>query len=98
MAGTNGALLPGQLIEMAPILRHVAGAAGTVPFLAGETVLGFVEMVAMLGIGFAIALLAPNLYEMSARMRLLLLVPSFGFTVQKVFFAQAISPFLYFRF
>jgi D-alanyl-lipoteichoic acid acyltransferase DltB (MBOAT superfamily) len=98
MAGTNGALLPSQLIEMAPILRHVAGGAGTVPFLAGETVLGFVEMAAMLGIGFAIVLLAPNLYEMSARTRLFLLVPSFGFTVQKVFFAQAISPFLYFRF
>jgi D-alanyl-lipoteichoic acid acyltransferase DltB (MBOAT superfamily) len=97
MAGANGAVLPAQLIALAPWLAFVADGAGNVPFLAGGTVLGLVEMSALLGLGLGIALLAPNVYEMSGRQRLAAVAVSFAFTLQQVLFGSA-SEFLYFRF
>jgi len=98
MAGGNGAVLPEQLIALAPALGRLVGVAGAVPFVGNGTVLGLAETLLLLALGFVIALGAPNLYEVSARRRLLLLVPSFAFTVQKVVFSAGASQFLYFRF
>jgi hypothetical protein len=55
-------------------------------------------MVILLAFGLAITLLAPNLYDISARARVALLIPSFAFTLQKVVFSAGASQFLYFRF
>ena len=98
MAGRNGAVLPSQLIELVPILGTIASAEGAVPYSGDGTVLGFVTMAGLLALGFAIALVAPNLHEISARTRLALLIPSFAFTVQKVMFSAGATQFLYFRF
>jgi D-alanyl-lipoteichoic acid acyltransferase DltB (MBOAT superfamily) len=98
MAGANGAMLPSQLIDLVPALKHVASGAGVVPFLAGGAVLGFVSMVVLIAAGFMIALLTPHLHQISARTRLLLLVPSFALTMQKLFLSSQAAPFLYFQF
>ncbi len=97
MAGSNGALLPQQLVDLVPPLGRVAGSAGAVPFLAGGSVLGFIVMEALIGIGLSIALFLPHLHQISPRTRLYLLVPCFGFTLQRLVACDA-SPFLYFRF
>jgi alginate O-acetyltransferase complex protein AlgI len=98
MSGQYGALLPSQLIEILPFLSHIANGSGTVPNLGDGTVLGSVEMLAFIALGFAICLGTPNLYELSRRRRSLLLIPSFALTMQKLFFAAGSSEFLYFRF
>jgi D-alanyl-lipoteichoic acid acyltransferase DltB (MBOAT superfamily) len=98
MAGANGALLPDQLLAVAPWLGTIAAGAGNVPFLAGGTVLGLAELGALLALGLGIALLAPNVYEMSDRQRLAAVAASFAFTLQQVLFGGATSEFLYFRF
>jgi D-alanyl-lipoteichoic acid acyltransferase DltB (MBOAT superfamily) len=98
MAGANGAELPSQIIAFVPPLRWIARGVGEVQYLGDGTVMGLVELSLMLAIGFGIAALTPNLYRTTANRRLLLLVPSFAFTVQKVFFSGAASSFIYFRF
>jgi hypothetical protein len=98
MSGANGALLPSQLVDLVPMLKHVSRGAGVVPFLAGGTVLGFVAMVVLIALGFMIALLTPHLHQVSARTRLFLLIPSFALTMQKLFLSSQAAPFLYFQF
>jgi D-alanyl-lipoteichoic acid acyltransferase DltB (MBOAT superfamily) len=98
MAGLNGAVLPSQIVGFFPMLARIADGAGVVPHLAGGTIMGFIEMVILVSFGFTLALFAPNLHQISAKARLALLVPSFGFTLQKVLFAAGATQFLYFRF
>jgi D-alanyl-lipoteichoic acid acyltransferase DltB (MBOAT superfamily) len=98
MLGRHGALLPDQLLSIAPLLRSVFTGTGQVPFLGDSTVMGTFEVFAMLTLGFAIVLLAPNLYQLNRSRRLFLVLVSFAFTLQKVVFAGSISPFLYFQF
>ncbi len=98
MLGGNGTLLPAQFTTSLPWLSHIAEGAATVPYLADETVYGFLAAVLMLVFGYAIVSFAPNLFRMSANARFWLLVPSFAFVVQKIFFSGAPSSFIYFRF
>src|SRR5262249_51758209 len=65
MAGGNGLVLPAQLIALIPALGHLAAGAGAVADVGGGTVLGLAETLILLTLGFAIALGAPNLYEVS---------------------------------
>jgi D-alanyl-lipoteichoic acid acyltransferase DltB (MBOAT superfamily) len=98
MLGRHGALLPSQILAMAPALKHVFGGAGEVPFLGDSTVMGVFEISVMLILGFAIVLLMPNIYQMGRRQRLCLVAATFAFTLQKIVFSGDISPFLYFQF
>ena len=66
MAGQHGALLPDQLLAMAPFLRHVAEGAGTVPYLADGTVMGLIEMAAMIVLGLLLVLFTPAMHELRA--------------------------------
>ena len=52
----------------------------------------------MLALGLGIVFTAPNIYQMSRRTRLVVVALCFAFTFQKVVFAGAQSPFLYFQF
>ena len=97
MAGQNGALLPQQIIDIAPSLNHVAAGVGKVPYLADGTVMGCVELVVMLGVGLTIALTAPTLPEIRTRWRYVLLVPCAALALQRVIYGAA-SEFLYFQF
>ncbi len=98
MAGRHGALLPSQLVDLIPVLGRIATGVGVIPNLAGGTILGFVEMVGYFAIGLVIVFFTPHLHQVTARTRLMLLVPSFGFVVQKLLFAGDAAPFLYFQF
>jgi len=98
MFGGNGAFLPDQVLNVAPALRRVFAGIGQVPFLGDSTVMGSFEILVMLALGYGIVFGAPNLYQMSRRQRLAVVVVSFAFTFQKILFAGSISPFLYFQF
>ena len=98
MFGANGSLLPDQIINFIKPLHYLADGAGQVPFLADQSVMGTIAMGALLMFGFVIVSFAPNLFQLSLNHRLFLVVPSFAFTIQKVYFAGASSSFLYFRF
>ncbi len=98
MLGGSGAYLPDQLLAIAPPLRHLFAGLGQVPYLGDSTVMGTFEVFAMLMLGSAIVFFCPNLYQMKRRTRLVLVVASFAFCLQKVVFAGGMSPFLYFQF
>ena len=97
MAGHNGAQLPDQIIALVPALGHVANGVGKVRYLADGTVMGFVEMVSMIGLGLAITALAPTLPELRPRLRYLLVVPCAALALQRVVYGSS-SAFLYFKF
>ena len=48
--------------------------------------------------GWFIVLALPNIHTMSARARYWTITSGFAFTVQALFFAPRVAPFLYFRF
>lgn len=98
MAGLHGALLPEQLFALLPWAALVAAPTGQVPFLAGGTVLGLVEMGGLIAIALAIALFAPSTQEMTPRQRSIAVAASFAFTLQAVLFGGSASEFLYFQF
>ena len=98
MAGRNGAYLPDQVLNAAPVLRRVFDGVGQVPYLGDSTVMGSFEILLMLLLGYGIVFLTPNLYQMSRRTRLIAVAISFAFTFQKILFAASMSPFLYFQF
>lgn len=100
MAGLNGFVLPNQIISFIPMadkLSFLAG-TGTMPLLGGGTVLGAVEQVCMTGLFLCVALFSMNLHAMSDRRRLSILLLTFAFTIQRVFFSPAPSDFIYFQF
>jgi len=98
MSGRNGAFLPDQILNLLHPLRALFGGMGQVPYLADMTVMSAFEAFVMLGLGGAIALLAPNIYQLSQRRKLVLVTLSFAFVLQKILFAGGMSPFLYFQF
>lgn len=97
MAGLHGAVLPDQILNMLPWLQGLARGAGKVAHLADGTVMGVFELTVMLGLGLLIVLRAPAMHELSARTRLLLVVPCAALALQRVIYGAA-SPFLYFQF
>jgi alginate O-acetyltransferase complex protein AlgI len=98
MAGLNGMVLPTQILNLVPFLKTFISGQGTVPLLADGTVMGFIEMSILIGIGLSLVFWGRNLYEMSQSRRVYLLIPTFAFAMQQIFFAAKASPFLYFRF
>jgi alginate O-acetyltransferase complex protein AlgI len=97
MAGLNGALLPEQIVAFLPALGQIAGSAGKVPFLADGTVMGCVEMLAMLALGMTLVIAAPNLQRLGTRWRYALIVPCAALALQRVVYGTS-SEFLYFQF
>ena len=98
MMDKNGMVLPSQVLNLAPFLKGFISGQGTVPLLADGTVMGLIEMTILIGIGLSLVFWGRNLYEMSQRRRVYLLIPTFALAMQQIFFAANPSPFLYFRF
>jgi alginate O-acetyltransferase complex protein AlgI len=98
MSGRNGAVLPEQVLNLLHPLHALFNGMGQVPYLGDSTVMGTFEVFVMLALGGGIVLVAPNLYQFSARARLALVALSFAFVFQKILFAGGMSPFLYFQF
>ncbi len=98
MAGLNGSLLPQMIVHAVPPLAAIATPVPVLPFLGDARTLSFPEVTACLVLGWAIVLLAPSVQEMTDRARHWALAGSFAFSVQALFFAPHVVPFLYFRF
>ncbi len=98
MIGLNGATAPDQIIALLGPLRAVFEGVGNLPYLYDASVLGFLEVFAMLGFGLLLCAAFPNLHQLTPAWRVWILVPSFALTIQKIFFSDAASPFLYFQF
>jgi alginate O-acetyltransferase complex protein AlgI len=97
MVGRNGTYLPFQLISLAPWLTGVARSQVAAMHIADGTVMGFVEMLAMLGLGMVLVLATPAMHELKPWQRYALLVPCAALALQRVLFGAS-SEFLYFQF
>jgi alginate O-acetyltransferase complex protein AlgI len=98
MAGLNGIALPRMIVHALPPLSAIASPVALLPYLADARTLSFPEVSACLLLGWLIALAMPSVHELSERARGWALTSGFAFTVQALFFAPHMTPFLYFRF
>lgn len=98
MAGLNGILLPRMVMGWLPSLSWIAQPAGSLPFLGDGRTLSFPEVTLCLGLGWFIALTLPNLHCWSETWQRRGVVAGFALTMQAMFFAPSVTPFLYFQF
>ncbi len=98
LAGLNGIALPAMVLGWLPWLGLFADPVASLPSLGDARTLSFPEASSCLAIGWAIVLFAPQLHALSARARTVALTTGFALSVQAVFFAPSVTPFLYFRF
>jgi alginate O-acetyltransferase complex protein AlgI len=98
MAGCNGITLPQMIVHAFPPLAAIATPVPLLPFLGDARTLSFPEVTACLVLGWAIVLALPTVHELSERARGWALTGGFAFTVQALFFAPHVTPFLYFQF
>ncbi|MBS0642221.1 MAG: MBOAT family protein, partial [Proteobacteria bacterium] len=98
MAGLNGIALPRMIVAAVPPLSVVAHPVAVLPHLGDARTLSFPEVTACLLLGWLIVLALPNVHALTTRTRPWLLVPGFALTVQALFFAPHVAPFLYFQF
>jgi D-alanyl-lipoteichoic acid acyltransferase DltB (MBOAT superfamily) len=98
MAGLNGIALPSMIVGFLPILSAIATPVPILPYLGDARTLSFPEVSACLALGWFIVLALPNIHAMSDRARGWTLTSGFAFTVQALFFAPKVAPFLYFKF
>jgi D-alanyl-lipoteichoic acid acyltransferase DltB (MBOAT superfamily) len=98
MAGANGIAVPYMIVEFWPALARIATPVAVLPYLGDARTLSFPEVTFCLALGWFIVLALPNIHAMSERSRSWALTSGFAFTVQALFFAPRVVPFLYFRF
>ena len=98
MAGANGIALPSMIVGFWPFLARIATPVPVLPFLGDARTLSFPEVTACLTLGWFIVLALPNLHALSENGRFWALTSGFAFTVQALFFAPRVMPFLYFQF
>ncbi len=98
MAGLHGVALPAMIVHWLPVLGAVARPVPVLLHLGAARTLSLPEVLACLALGWGIVLLVPHVHALSRRARSLALTASFAFTVQGLFFAPKVVPFLYFRF
>jgi hypothetical protein len=98
MAGANGIALPSMIVGFWPALAWIATPVPVLPYLGDARTLSFPEVTACLLLGWFIVLALPNVHAMSERGRSWALTSGFALTVQALFFAPRVMPFLYFRF
>ena len=98
MAGCNGIALPQMIVHAFPPLAAIATPVPLLPVLGDARTLSFPEVSACLLVGWTIVLALPTVHELSDRARGWALTGGFAFTVQALFFAPHVTPFLYFQF
>jgi alginate O-acetyltransferase complex protein AlgI len=98
MAGFNGIALPQMIVHAFPPLASIATPVPLLPYLGDTRTLSFPEVSACLALGWTIVLTLPTVHELSERARGWALTGGFAFTVQALFFAPHVTPFLYFQF
>jgi D-alanyl-lipoteichoic acid acyltransferase DltB (MBOAT superfamily) len=98
MAGGNGIALPRMIVNAFPPLAAIVTPVPLLPYLGDARTLSFPEVSACLLLGWTIVLTLPTVHELSERARSWALTGGFAFTVQALFFAPHVTPFLYFQF
>ena len=98
MAGLNGIALPRMIVAALPPLAAIADPVSVLPSLGDARTLSFPELSACLLLGWLIVLTLPNVHRMSEAARHWTLTGSFALSMQALFFAPHIAPFLYFQF
>ena len=98
MVGLNGIALPQMIVHAVPWLSAIATPVPLLPYLGDARTLSFPEESACLVLGWFIVLTLPHVHQLSATARDWALTASFAFSVQALFFAPHIAPFLYFQF
>ncbi len=98
MAGCNGIALPQMIVHAFPPLAAIATPVPLLPYLGDARTLSLPEVTACLALGWTIVLALPSVHELSERARGWALTGGFAFTVQALFFAPHVTPFLYFQF
>jgi D-alanyl-lipoteichoic acid acyltransferase DltB (MBOAT superfamily) len=98
MAGLNGLALPQMIVDAWPPLAGLARPVPVLLSLGDARTLSLPEVSACLALGWTIVLALPNLHALSERARSWALTAGFAFSVQALFFAPHVAPFLYFRF
>jgi alginate O-acetyltransferase complex protein AlgI len=98
MAGRNGFALPQMIVQAFPPLAVIATPVPLLRYLGDARTLSFPEVTACLVLGWTIVLAMPTVHQLSERARGWVLTTSFAFTMQALFFAPHVTPFLYFQF
>jgi D-alanyl-lipoteichoic acid acyltransferase DltB (MBOAT superfamily) len=98
MVGLDGIALPRSLIALVPALGRIADPVLVLRHLGDARTLSVPEAVACLAIGWFIVLALPNAHRLGRVGRQGALGASFAFTVQALFFAPSVQPFLYYQF
>ncbi|MEA2770310.1 MAG: alginate O-acetyltransferase complex protein AlgI [Acetobacteraceae bacterium] len=98
MAGVNGIALPRMIVSAWRPLAIFFQPVTVMPFLGDARTLSFPEISACLLLGWLIVLTLPNVHRMTVRTRQWTLTGSFALSVQALFFAPHVAPFLYFQF
>jgi len=98
MAGLNGIALPQMIVSALPPLAAIAKPVAVMASLGDGRTLSFPEVSACLLLGWMIALTMPNVHCMTERWRHWALTASFALSMQAVFFAPHVAPFVYFQF
>jgi alginate O-acetyltransferase complex protein AlgI len=98
MTGFNGITLPRMIVSAMPSLAAIAQPVSVMPSLGDARTLSFPEVTACLLLGWLIVLALPNVHRMTVGSRYWTLTASFALSMQALFFAPQIAPFLYFHF
>jgi len=98
LSGLNGITLPRMIVNAMPPLAAIAQPVSVMPSLGDARTLSFPEVTACLLLGWCIVLALPNIHRMSINLRHWALTSGFALSVQAVFFAPHVAPFLYFQF
>jgi alginate O-acetyltransferase complex protein AlgI len=98
MSGLNGIALPRMIVSELPSLGIIADPVTVMPFLGDGRTLSFPEISSCLALGWFIVLTLPNVHRMTGVARHWALTGSFALSMQALFFAPHIAPFLYFQF
>jgi D-alanyl-lipoteichoic acid acyltransferase DltB (MBOAT superfamily) len=98
MSGMNGIALPRMIVSAFPPLARIAQPVAVMPSLGDARTLSFPEISACLLLGWFIVLALPNTQRMTEATRSWALTAGFALTVQALFFAPHVAPFLYFQF
>jgi len=97
MAGLQGFILPAQVAAAIPGVDAFVETVGTMPLLAGGSIMGVFEMLGMFSLMFVL-IACPASQDMSNRLRVVAISLSAYFTIQAVLFGRVASEFLYFQF
>ncbi len=98
LLGLNGIALPQMIVSAFPSLSALADPVPVLRFLGDARTLSFPEVSVCLLLGWTIVLAVPHIHQWREGARAIGLTAGFALTVQALFFAPHVSPFLYFQF